>query len=254
MEIINNPYENDNRGARRHERHHSTESRMFLGLVFVLVGTVLIFDNLGILSNDFTRVVISWPMLLIAIGLYNLLKRSATDGLIIIAIGTYFLVPRMFDIPWNYFSTFWPALLVIAGLIFIFRSKKNREPWHEMTEGVTDNRNDFIDETAIFGGRVVNVTSDNFKGGDVTSIFGGSTINLLHAKPAENCMIDVTAIFGGSKLIIPEDWEVKTEVTAIFGGFQDKRSQSVLARTNKTKVVRINGVTIFGGGEIISMP
>ena len=67
-------------------------------------------------------------------------------------------------------------------------------------------------------------------------------------------MIDVTAIFGGSKLIIPEDWEVKTEVTAIFGGFQDKRSQSVLARTNKTKVVRINGVTIFGGGEIISMP
>ena len=113
---------------------------------------------------------------------------------------------------------------------------------------------DFIDETAIFGGRNISVVTENFQGGKITSIFGGSNINLRYAKPVEGCTIDVATIFGGTKIIVPEDWNVKIEVVSVFGGFEDKRGYSVISRTGTGKIVVIKGTCIFGGGELNSMP
>ena len=253
MENYNKSFGQDKRDERWSEnvkKHQSKDSKVFMGLIFVVVGVLLIANNMGILPDGFTRIFISWPMLLIAIGVLNLARKAVTPGLILITIGSYFLAPRIFDLPYNFFSNFWPVFLIAVGLIFIFKWKKHPDyPFH--TE---ESNADFIDETAIFGGRDVNVVSENFRGGDVTSLFGGSKINLMHAKPTENCTIDVTSIFGGSKLIVPENWNVKVETTSIFGGFNDKRNASVLSRVDRSKVVIIKGVAIFGGGEITTMP
>ncbi|HWS00387.1 MAG TPA: LiaF domain-containing protein, partial [Prolixibacteraceae bacterium] len=116
-----------------------------------------------------------------------------------------------------------------------------------------DNK-DYLDETAIFGGRNMSLVSEHFRGGKITSIFGGSKINLLYCKPVEGCVIDVVTIFGGTKIFVPENWNVKTEVVSIFGGFEDKRGNSVISRVDQSKIVVFKGSAIFGGGEIISMP
>jgi predicted membrane protein len=76
----------------------------------------------------------------------------------------------------------------------------------------------------------------------------------MYSKPIPGCTIDVANIFGGSKIIVPEDWNIKIEVVSIFGGFDDKRSASVIARSNTSKVVVIKGACIFGGGEVTTMP
>lgn len=239
-------------------KNGSYDSRTFLGIIFVIVGAVLIARNFGWLDYEFSRYLISWQMLLIVIGLFNLARKAYTAAVILISIGLFFLI----DFPDNFRENFWPAIIILVGITFILQWKRwpNHHQHHHHHIHDKDYEQeysksiDYIDETAIFGGRTISVVSDNFQGGKITSIFGGSKINLLYSKPIPGCTIDVANIFGGTKLTVPEDWNVKIEVVSIFGGFDDKRSASVISRTGNGKIVVIKGTCIFGGGEVTTMP
>jgi predicted membrane protein len=243
------PGKNDAMNLKRSNR--SGDSRTLLGIILVAVGAVLIARNYGWLDYEFSRYLISWQMLLIVIGLFNLARRAYTPAIILISIGLFFLV----DFPDNFRENFWPALIVLVGisLILQWRRPHHRDYFHN-SDRDTQKSTDYIDETAIFGGRNISVVTDTFQGGKITSIFGGSKVNLLYAKPIDNCIIDIATIFGGTKIIVPEDWNVKIEVVSIFGGFEDKRSFSVISRTGTGKIVVIKGRCIFGGGEVTTMP
>jgi predicted membrane protein len=247
MNIVNDPNEQI---FTRGRKHRGSDSRVFLGILFVFIGGLLILENFDFFSYDLSHILISWPMLLIVMGVYNLSRKAGSAGIIMIGIGTYFLLPRIFDLPDHFLRNFWPAILIVVGLVFIFQW--NRRPNFPFDTNV--DKNDVLDETAIFGGRNMSLVSEQFKGGKITSIFGGSKINLLYCKPVDGCVIDVATIFGGTKIIVPENWNVKTEVVSIFGGFEDKRGNSVISRVDQSKIVVIKGVAIFGGGEITSMP
>jgi predicted membrane protein len=249
MNIINDP--NEPVFEEKVRRHHGSDSRVLLGIIFVAVGALLILENFDMLSYDLSHILISWPMLLIVLGIYNLSRKASSAGYILIGIGTFFLLPRIIDVPDHFFRNFWPAILVVIGLVFIFQW--TRKPGIPFDKTDVDNK-DILDETAIFGGRNMSLVSDHFRGGKITSIFGGSKINLLYCKPVEGCVIDVVTIFGGTKIYVPENWNVKTEVVSIFGGFEDKRGNSVISRVDQSKIVVFKGSAIFGGGEIISIP
>lgn len=243
------PEENDPSSFRTKTKNF--DSRTFLGIILVLIGSVLIARNYGWLGYEFSRILISWQMLLIVIGLFNLARKAYTPALVLISIGLFFLI----DIPDNFRENFWPALIVLIGITFILQWRRSPGSNHYHHPG-SDNSSstDFIDETAIFGGKTISIVSENFQGGKITSIFGGSKINLRYAKPVPGCTIDVANIFGGTKITVPEDWNVKIEVASIFGGFEDKRSASVISRTGSGKIVVIKGTCIFGGGEVTSTP
>ena len=249
------PEPNDSSSVRQKSKNY--DSRTFVGIIFVLVGSVLIARNYGWLDYDFSRYLISWQMLLIVIGLFQLARRAYTPAIVLIGVGLFFLI----DFPDNFRENFWPVLIILVGVSFILQWQ--RSPNHKNHHGFKKIHNlgedysnsiDYIDETAIFGGRTVSVVSENFQGGKVTAIFGGSNINLRYAKPVPGCTIDIANIFGGTKIIVPEDWNVKIEVVSIFGGFDDKRGSSVISRTGSGKIVVIKGTCIFGGGEVTSMP
>ena len=241
--------EQDNMPSFR-RKNKNYDSRTFLGIILVVIGTVLIARNFGWLDYDFTRHIISWQMLLIVIGLFNLARGAYTPAIVLISVGLFFLV----DIPDDFKENFWPALIILVGVVFILQWRRSPKSDYKFPNEGKTNSTDYLDETAIFGGRTVSVVSDNFQGGKITSIFGGSKINLLYSKPIPGCTIDVANIFGGSKLTVPEDWNIKIEVVSIFGGFDDKRSASVIARSNTSKIVVIKGTCIFGGGEVTTMP
>ncbi len=248
MNVINDP--NERPVFEKISKHRGSDSRVFLGILFVAIGGLLILQNLDLLSYDLSHILISWPMLLIVIGLYNTSRKAGSAGVILIGIGTFFLLPRIFDFQDGFYHNFWPIILVVVGIVFIFQWRKTPN----FSSGGDVDKNDILDETAIFGGRNMSLVSEQFRGGKITSIFGGSKINLLYCKPIDGCVIDVATIFGGTKIIVPENWNVKTEVVSIFGGFEDKRGNSVISRVDQSKIVVIKGAAIFGGGEITSMP
>ncbi len=231
------------------------DTRFVLGILLVAVGAVLIAVNLNLLSYELSHVLISFPMLLIVLGIFNIVRKSYTPGYILVAIGLFFLTPRILDVPEDFYRNFWPAVLILIGVLFLLHRNRTSHHHFKWTENeVTSNsNNDYIDETAIFGGRNFSLVSDHFNGGRITSIFGGSKINLLNCTPTSGCTLDVENIFGGTKLIIPEDWNIKMEATSIFGGFEDKRPGSSLSKIDPSKTMIIKGTCIFGGGEITSL-
>lgn len=84
MENYNRSFERKPFGEKP-QTHSGSESRIFIGLLLVLAGVVLIAENFNMLPNHLSHILISWPMLLIALGLFNLARKSVTSGLILMA-------------------------------------------------------------------------------------------------------------------------------------------------------------------------
>jgi predicted membrane protein len=241
--------ENSKMYCGRH-RHGGLGSRIFLGILLIGSGSILIARQFGWLTSDLSHIILSWPMLLIAFGVFNLARRTYSAGFILTAIGSFFIIPRIMEVPEDFTQNFWPIVMIVIGIfIMLHRHHPHHHRWEK-----GNNTNASMDESAIFGGRDISIVNDNFTGGKITSIFGGSKINLLYSKPAPGCVIEIETVFGGTKLIVPEDWNIKVEVSSIFGGFEDRRSPSVISRSDPNKTVVIKGSCIFGGGEITSMP
>lgn len=227
-----------------------SSNRGILGLFLVLVGVVLLLGNLNFLPANVNYILFSWPMILIAIGVFNLFRKDYTSGIILLAVGTFFILPRAVEgLSFHDVFKFWPLLVIFAGLMFFMRRKHSFSP----TPVIKGTPEEVIDEVNIFGGGATQIESNNFKGGKITSIFGGSEINMERCKLSEQgAVLDFVAIFGGSQITVPRGWTVKTEVVSIFGGFSDKRAFLGESTTDPSKTLVIKGVAIFGGGELRS--
>jgi predicted membrane protein len=227
--------------------HGIKRKSLVFGLLVLGLGFVWLLHNFGVIGERAWDVIFSWQMLLIAIGIVNIANDSNRGiGWILVAIGGFFMVSEYYDLPTSFRHVFWPALLIVIGLVLIFGSAKIfRRRDFTISKG-----EDFIEEVAVFGGHDRYVNSRAFRGGKIVSVFGGSKLDLTKVELAEGHIeIEIVSIFGGSTLIMPADWNVKLEVFNIFGGYGDKRMRGQVD-FNKTVVVK--GVAIFGGGEIKS--
>jgi predicted membrane protein len=229
---------------------HNQNRTLGLGLIIILVGLAILLHRLRVFSPQVDDVIISWQMLLIVIGVYNLFfGHSRVAGFILIAVGVFFIIPNLFILPYDFNRNFWPVLLIVVGLFILFRAFPTRR--REPIKPLDGNPMEYIDETNIFSGSEKKITTHNFRGGKITSLFGGSEIDLSSSQLAEGTnLLEVFYMFGGSTIIVPNDWVVINKVTSILGGFSDKRNMSPTQPTNSNKSIIIQGFVMFGGGEI----
>ncbi|MDX1314348.1 MAG: DUF5668 domain-containing protein, partial [Eudoraea sp.] len=155
--------------------HGSATSKIAIGVVLIALGAILVVERTGLLPNYFENIIFSWQMLLVAIGFVMTVGTgNKGPGLVVMAVGGFFLIPEIFDIPFRTYRLFWPAVFIIAGLVILTNARwfksanwKNRE----------SSSADVIDHVHIFGGGERIVNSQNFQGGKVTAIFGGSEVD-----------------------------------------------------------------------------
>ena len=249
-----------------------------VGIAILAVGLVLLAKELGL---RFPSWVLSWPMLLIVIGIVNGFKHQFKNSgwLIMILIGSVFLVERI-EPDLSVLQFTWPIILIGLGLWFLFGRKhqtfdsNKNNSWKESFN--TDSSNDgfdtytestkndqpvdadkknqqtgdeFIEAVSVFGGTKKNVVSKNFKGGEIVSILGGAEINLSHADINGTVVLEVVQILGGTKIIVPPTWNVTSEITTILGGIDDKRALNQVLNDG-SKVLLIKGTSILGGIDI----
>jgi predicted membrane protein len=221
------------------------------GVIIIIVGLAILLHQFRFFSPETDDIIISWQMLLIVIGVYNLFfAGNRIAGYILIAIGGFFIIPELFIMPEDYRRNFWPLLLIIVGIIVLFRAFPVAK--RETAIPPDGNPMEYIDEVNVFSGSEKKITTDNFKGGKITSLFGGSEIDLTTSKLAEgNNALEVFYLFGGSTIKVPPDWTVTNKVTSILGGFSDKRNY-VASSTGTNRILTIHGFVMFGGGEIKS--
>jgi predicted membrane protein len=232
------------------EHHHLTNNRTLIGVVLVLAGLFLVIRNTGFFPEFIDNVIFSWPMLLVAIGLVMTLGASEkTGGIIVMAVGGFFMIPLVFRETFHMYNMFWPSIFIIIGIIFIV---SRRRGWNAIsTKGVVGD--DYIDYVNVFSGGERQIVSQNFKGGKVTAVFGGIELDLTKANLAMGVSeLEIACVFGGATLIVPDDWHITIEVTPILGGFSDSRKLTPGRTVDPSKHLVIRGAVVFGGGEVKS--
>lgn len=250
---------------------HSTAGRVMAGLLVVIVGAVLLAKQLGVEMPEW---LFTWPILLILIGLWSGARHLFCNPswVILVGVGGLFLYDHLNpDI--NIATIIWPAIIILAGVMMIVKSRKVRTAHHywgrhahfahqayqahheryaEHSEQSTETTDgDRIEAIAVFGGVKKNIISKNFKGGEVTCVMGGAEINLSQADIEGRVELEITQVLGGTKLVIPAHWDVQPELTAaVLGGIEDKRK--IHAGATSDKVLVLKGTSVLGGIEINS--
>ncbi|MGQ9620994.1 MAG: LiaF transmembrane domain-containing protein [Bacteroidales bacterium] len=248
----NNKFYNDQRPEHWHNHQHLPYGRVIIGVILVLAGFMLILRNTGIFPDYIDDVIFSWPMLLVAIGLIITIGSSGTKtaGIIIMAVGAFFLIPIVFRETFHVYNMFWPSIFIIIGIIFIFSRSRRWRPAGKISESGED----VIDFIYIFSGGERQIVTSNFRGGKVTAVFGGAELDLTRSSLAPgNNILEIACVFGGITIIVPDEWDVKIEVTPVLGGFGDERKLRPGRVAEPGKQLVIKGAVVFGGGEIKSV-
>ena len=266
------------------ERPDFHKGRVWGGLFIVLIGGALLAQRLGL---PFPPWLFTWPVLLIAIGLFVGLRHGfrSFGWIVPVAIGGVFLAPEIFNV--NIDRLVWPVILIAVGLGFMLGKrrqycfgpnhrlkKKLRDKWgeewqakwaqakteraywhhwkhqHMYDPGYTSSSGDLLDVNAVFGSLKRTVLSKNFKGGEVNTVMGGCELNLTQADIIGKAELDVNTVFGGTRIIVPPTWQVHSEMDSVFGSLEDKRPVSLL-HPDPNKLLVLKGASVFGGTELI---
>jgi len=230
------------------------------GLFVVIAGSLFLGRELG---AQIPHWIFTWQSLIIAIGLVGFIKHgfSRFGWMLPILIGGAFLLGDLYP-DMIIRDLLWPIVLIVVGLFIMFKPRHNSKHWQKWRERKeyyrqqcdvkTESSNEnFIDSTSVMGGIKKNILSKTFKGGDITNIFGGTELNLTQADFSGSVTLDITQVFGGTKLIIPAHWQIQSNNSvAIMGSIEDKRPVGPTTGSDTSKILILNGTTIFGGIDI----
>lgn len=229
--------------------------KLAFGVIIMAAGFLLLGFNLNFLPYTWKEIFFSWQMLLIAIGVISIFSRDSwVPGVILITIGSFFLLPKLFFLPHNFMHYFWPLILIIAGVVILLRRYPRHHRPHVSGQNVYERTTGegVIMEDVVFGSSKQRITSQEFKGGKVSCVFAGAEIDLTQAQLAVGIHeLELNAVFAGITVILPVDWKVEMKMSSVLGGFADKRT-FLKESPDPSKVLVIKGSAVFGGGEIRS--
>jgi len=268
-------------------RRHNNDGGLVFGFIILGIGILLLLKKLGIFYPDW---ILTWPMILIAIGIITLVKSEFKSffGLIMLGFGLYFLFEREFDFNFGLQRFIWPIVLIFLGIYLISKKreenrvlsdveqklnyrKRNPNPIEEgMAEAEQDTSghksfhsfsagsgmsgvtfSDVVKVDSILSGINKRVMTKDLKSAKLTAFMGGIDLDLTQADLSGVATMQVDVIFGGIKLILPPHWDVRVEVTNIAAGVEDKRLYRQ-SEVDPDKVLVIKGTVLFGGLEIKS--
>ena len=220
------------------------------GAFIIIIGALLLLNNLHLLPFELPAYVFTWKMLLIIMGVYLLANLRIIGAAILIGLGLYFLLPDICGTEAASLKALWPGLLIVAGLGILLKGF-NRHRCEKKNSYVKTEDLPFMTSTVIFGGEKKKLSSHDFEGARLTAIFGGIELDLTNCTLVnERTIIDVTAVCGGIELTVPKEWNIKTDIAPIMGGIEDRISDIPGAYVDQTKEVIIKGEVVMGGIEI----
>ncbi|WP_340153191.1 DUF5668 domain-containing protein [uncultured Marivirga sp.] len=244
----------------KNKQENTGRNNASFGVILLIIGGILLLDRMDVIEFSW---IFSWPFIFIGIGIYSLVRHGLRNGfgLIMLLVGSFFLIRREGFIPAEYYDYLLPGGIILIGLYLILgRSRKfgfqkgDSEHGSDEDLGLSDSKtveSDFIRAEAVFASVQRRLITKNFKGGKITTAFGGADIDLSKAEIQESAVLDVEVTFGGLKLIIPPHWEVQADVSNVFSGIEDKRAFPSVDESDR-KILYIKGSVNFGGLEFKS--
>ena len=128
------------------KKHKNT----ILGILALVVGGLLLMDNLNVIDIPVTRYIFSWKTLFLVLGVYVLVvKQKLTGGLILISLGVTLWLPVIFNNQFTLGQIFLPAVLMIAGLLIILNYYLAKGSLVKNQKGSSDSDQSIIEVDSI---------------------------------------------------------------------------------------------------------
>lgn len=187
-------------------------SRNLLALLLILLGIILVLDNIGVLNTDFQQL---WhylyPSLIIILGIhlfYRFLKKGGEGwifGSFFIIFGSLLLLGKFDIIDYTFRDLFklWPLLIMYVGFSMIGKANRRRRPRIHIT---TDNDDKGFHEHIHVGTVEYQQANWKVKPMDLRNIAGDFYLDFTKAFiPEEEIPITIRSWAGDVHLLLPED-------------------------------------------------
>jgi predicted membrane protein len=232
-----------------HDHRALISARLVVGVVIVLIGVILLADNLGWFEARYVLRGL-WPLALVTVGVTMVRspdhRRSRSWGWVLITVGAWLFLDRIGWLHISLWHMLLPGLLLFVGGTLVWRAL-NGPPKPQEISNAQDHV-EFVRSFALMSGCELRPVSRPFRGADLTAVMGGIKLDLADARmEGDSASVEVFAFWGGIEIYVPPDWTVTSKVTTLLGGFVDKRRPTSVVPT-KTLIVR--GMVVMGGIEV----
>ncbi len=254
----------DSRPFDDYHRHHRG-SRVFIGLIVIVVGVIALLDNLHVIDGHALQA--WWPMVFVAIGLSKIFSRgwhsSPIFGTVLVALGAALTAQNLgyVHLDWR---ALWPALVILGGVMIVVRSffpHRRRPGWRagrggrrgrcgpggrrQFRQSQIDHGNALNIKTA-FSGTSLRNDSQDFKGGDIDLSLAGLELDLRQASIVGEAELRISAMMSGIEIRVPTDWQVAVHGVPTMGGVEDR----TVPPMNPAKRLVIRAEIVMGGLNI----
>lgn len=223
--------------TRASSRRTALNGSVQAGLALIVIGGVLLADNLGWLDAG-ALLRGWWPVLIILAGISWTVSGSRVVGVAAIVIGGLLLANVQDVIEADIGQLVFPSILVLIGVALLNASAKVRG-----ARGADGNPLRFATVRSGDGGR-------GWPAGDLaaTAVFGDARLVVSDGDvELDRATVTALSIFGEVKVDVPAGWRVQDHTTAIFGDVKVPRDQPTYA---EAPVVELHGLVLFGDASV----
>lgn len=227
-------------------------NRMFAGLVLLAVGALLLLRQIGF---PFPYWLFSWPMILIAFGIFIGVRHDFRNPgwIIMVGIGGFFLLDQFMDLNLRPFIA--PIIIGGIGLMLILNPNRRRRRWdRNKVEGLGQRIEQNIKEvfnpepknTGPLGGTTNTGSTEPDYSSIGTRVGHGFNKGFRNEDPSGDDYVNEVAIFGGvTRQFFSKDFK-GGRVTAVFGGTE---LSFINADIKGPVSMEVNN--IFGGSKLV---
>ena len=217
------------------------------GVIILGIGIVLLLRKFGLYIPSW---VLTWPMILIAVGTFTLINQQFKSffGSVVLFIGVYFLLKREFDLDLGIDQFIWPVGLIALGVYLILHKKKENKVLEEVRTNWESSR------------KKKTVTSESEKIDSVEVVEEAAPSKDESTKAPDSGFVRATGtaffdrinesvLFGGvNRKLMTKNFQ-GGKATVIFGGLDLD-----LTQVDFTGVVSLDLEVGFGGVKLIVPP
>jgi len=229
------------------------------GLIFIALGGGLLARELGLLPAD-VALVDFWPLAVVVFGLAQLAQtRSAVGAFFSLGFAVLGGVLLAGNLGFGSFPAerYWPALLVMLGLSFLFGGRNKTRSWHtkhdfkkryvdgeHAVEVVTDENR--LQRSVTCSGSHIRIESQAWTGGELSAFASGVEMDLRYARLAEGgATLNLQVVMAGIDIRVPDTWLVVCDITPTLGGADDV-TRSTQGDPSAPRLRVVGSVTLGG--------
>jgi predicted membrane protein len=227
----------------------NNDGNIAFGFIILGIGIILLLRKAGVFIPGW---VTTWPMILIAIGTFSVIKHEFRSffGFVLLFLGAYFLLKNEFNFDFGLGQYIWPLGLIGLGIYLILQKQREnkvlenvRRDWETKRKENTNYSKSYAEDAKI----VDDSTNTSSFAQGAQSASGSGFTRTTGTAFADRLNID--AIFSGvNRKLMTKNFE-GGKITAAFGGVDLD-----LTSADFNGVITVQIDIIFGGVKMIVPP